>query len=197
MDQRMRLRHAMAKHLGKVMTPEIASAIETEAFAGDELAIIAPEVGALMGRSVSREQVEHLEAALQNLPQADCPVRHLFAPGIYAREMTIPAGVALTGAVHKTEHLSIVSKGRIAVTTDDGVKVLCAGEAFVSKPGAKRAGFALEETVWTTIHPTDETDIDKLVELLTESTNAELLGGSDNRQLSVSSAPAQIQGDPL
>jgi hypothetical protein len=29
-------------------------------------------------------------------------VRHYFAPGLYAREMTIPKGVTVTGSVHKT-----------------------------------------------------------------------------------------------
>jgi hypothetical protein len=130
-----------------------------------------------------REKVYALEAELQKHPQVDCPVVNHFAPGIYAREMTIPAGVVLTGAVHKTEHLNIVSKGRISVSTDDGMKEVAAPYAFVSKPGTKRVGFAIEETVWTTIHATHETDLDKLVIELTESTNQELLGGDDNAQL--------------
>ena len=129
------------------------------------------------------EKVYALEAEIAKLPQVDCPVVNHFAPGIYAREMTIPAGVALTGAVHKTEHLNIISKGRIAVSTDDGMKEVSAPFAFVSKPGTKRVGLAIEETVWTTIHATETTDLDKLVEELTESTNAQLLGGPDNKQL--------------
>lgn len=130
-----------------------------------------------------RAKVYALEAELQQCPQVDCPVVNHFAPGIYARQMTIPAGVVLTGAVHKTEHLNIVSKGRISVSTDDGMKEVSAPYTFVSKPGTKRVGFAHEETVWTTIHATDETDLDKLVVELTESTNQELLGGDDNAQL--------------
>jgi hypothetical protein len=130
-----------------------------------------------------RAKVLALESELEKLPQVDCPVVHHFAPGIYAREMTIPAGVTLTGAVHRTEHLNIVSKGRIAVSTDDGIKEVCSPYTFVSKPGTKRVGHALEETVWTTIHATETTDLDALVEELTESTNAELLGGLSNKQL--------------
>lgn len=130
-----------------------------------------------------RARVEALESQIEKLPQAECPVRHLFAPGIYAREMTIPAGVVLTGAVHRTEHLNIVSKGRITVSTDDGMKEVCAPFTFVSKPGTKRVGYAHEETVWTTIHATTTTDLDALVEELTESTAQQLLGGSENAQL--------------
>ncbi|WP_321842686.1 hypothetical protein [Burkholderia cepacia] len=130
-----------------------------------------------------RARVEVLESQIEKLPQAECPVRHIFAPGIYAREMTIPAGVVLTGAVHRTEHLNIVSKGRITVSTDDGMKEVCAPFTFVSKPGTKRVGYAHEETVWTTIHATTTTDLDQLVEELTESTAQQLLGGSENVQL--------------
>lgn len=130
-----------------------------------------------------REKVERLQSVLENHPQVECPVRHYFAPGVYAREMTIPAGVIATGAVHKTEHLSIISIGHCVLTTDDGVKEIHGPCTFVSKPGAKRALVAVTQTVITTIHPTDETDLDKLCELLTESTSAQLLGGSENKQM--------------
>ena len=127
--------------------------------------------------------VLELERALQTMPQAVCPVRWYFAPGMAAREMLIPAGTVLTGAVHKTEHLNTISQGRIWVTTDNGVMEIRAPFTMVSSIGTKRAGFALEDTVWTTYHATDETDPDKLVELLTESKASELLGGPQNLQL--------------
>jgi hypothetical protein len=131
----------------------------------------------------SREKVERLEKVLEQYPQAELPVKHYFVPGMYAREMTIPAGVILTGAVHKTEHLSTISAGRIMVETEEGMKEISAPYTFVSKPGAKRAGYALETTVWTTYHATETTDLDTLVEELTEMTAAELVGGPKNRQM--------------
>ncbi|MDR8069431.1 hypothetical protein [Burkholderia cenocepacia] len=130
-----------------------------------------------------RKKVAALEAEVRKLPQVDCPVRHHFAPGIYAREMTIPAGVVATGAVHKTEHLTIISKGRLHITTDDGMREFAAPAIFKSMPGTKRAAYAIEEAVLTTIHATDTTDLDELVEELTESTSRQLLGGSENLQL--------------
>lgn len=130
-----------------------------------------------------REKVQRLEDSLIHYPQVECPVRHHFAPGVYAREMTIPAGVIATGAVHKTEHLSIISIGHCVLTTDEGPKEIHGPCTFVSKPGAKRAIVAITETVMTTIHPTEETDLDKLCAMLTESTSAELLGGTKNRQM--------------
>ncbi len=130
-----------------------------------------------------RQKVEALEDQIAKLPQVDCPTKHYFAPGLYAREMTIPAGVTATGAVHKTEHLSTISAGRILVEDGSGLTEICAPYTFVSKPGAKRAVFAIEPTVWTTYHVTPTTDLDALCEELTESTTAELLGGVSNKQL--------------
>lgn len=134
-----------------------------------------------------RAQVERLERTIEHLPQVECPVRHHFAPGVYAREMTIPAGVIATGAVHKTEHLSILV-GHCMLTTDDGPKEFSGHNTFVSKPGAKRAIVAISDVVMTTIHPTEETDLDKLCELLTEATSAELIGGEENKQMLMNKA---------
>lgn len=130
-----------------------------------------------------RERVMRLENEIAQHPQVECPVWHHFSPGLYARKMLIRKGTVLTGAAHKTEHLCIIS-GDIEVTTEDGVKRITDAHAILtSKPGAKRAGYAHEDTYWTTVHATEETDLDKLVEELTESTNQELLGGSQNKQL--------------
>jgi hypothetical protein len=130
-----------------------------------------------------RSQVEALEREIQKLPQVDCPVWHFFAPGLYARKMLIRKGTVLTGAVHKTEHLAIVS-GDIEVTTDDGVRrITDAHFIFTSKPGAKRAGFAHADTFFTTVHATTETDLDRLLEELSESSAEDLLGGARNLQL--------------
>jgi hypothetical protein len=134
-------------------------------------------------RAVSRAHVEALEREIQKLPQVDCPVWHHFAPGLYARKMLIRKGVTLTGAVHKTEHLVTVS-GDISVTTDEGVaRITDPHFIFASKPGAKRAGYAHEDTFFTTVHATDETDLDRLVEELTESSADEIMGGTGNVQM--------------
>lgn len=129
------------------------------------------------------ERVNRLESELNKLPPRDCPVWNHFAPGLYARQMFIPAGTVLTGAVHKTEHLCIIS-GDIDVTTDEGMKHIRSLQTIiVSKPGAKRAGFTREDTFWTTVHATEERDLEKLVEELVEATTPQLLGGSENVQL--------------
>lgn len=137
-----------------------------------------------------RERVERLQQAVDALPQIECPVRWYFAPGIAAREITIPAGTALVGAVHKTENLAVLSKGRMVLATEAGPVEITAPHTLTVKPGDKNAAVALEECVWTNFlaNPTNETNTDRLVEMFTESTAAELLGGEQNKQLAAQRA---------
>lgn len=129
-----------------------------------------------------REAVEQIEDAMQGMPPAFLPIKHYFANGMYAREMTMPAGTIVTGAIHKTTHFCILSQGRVHVMSEDGIEELVAPAIIISQPGTKRAIHALEDTVWTNIHATNETDLDKLVEELTESTVDQLQGGDNNKQ---------------
>lgn len=113
-----------------------------------------------------REKIDRLEALMLREPQVEIEPVHYFAGGLYAREITIRKGTLLTGKIHRTEHLNIISKGRIVVWTEDGMREVAAPFTMVSHPGAKRVGYALEDTVWTTIHATTERDLVKLEEQL-------------------------------
>lgn len=134
--------------------------------------------GHQIAQAVERDKVYRLESALMSMPQVDCRVRNLFADGLYAREMTLPAGTVITGAVHKTQHITIISKGRVHVLRPEGPVEFAAPAMFVSEPGVKNAVHALEDTVWTTFHPNvdNSQDMDVLVERYTTSKNADLLG---------------------
>lgn len=121
----------------------------------------------------SRELILSFEQALRGVEGhavGDCfPLRHIFAPGVYAREITLPAGAILTGKIHKEEHLNFISKGRVHVYTEqDGLQEFVGPLTMVSKPGTKRVLHVLEETVWTTIHhnPENKTDLLELEDLV-------------------------------
>lgn len=111
-----------------------------------------------------RAGIMALEAAMLDMPedQVEIETKHHFAPGIYAREIFIPAGTALVGKIHKTQHINVVAQGRITVVTEEGLRDIEAPFVFVAPPGTKRAGYAHEDTVWITFHPSNETDLDKL-----------------------------------
>lgn len=111
-----------------------------------------------------REAILRLQDAIVygglDIGPAACPVKHHFAPGAYGREMTLPAGLVVIGKIHKHAHINVISKGRVQVFTEqEGVLELAAPCTFVSSPGTKRVVHVLEETVWTTVHVTDKTDL--------------------------------------
>lgn len=122
---------------------------------------VEPNVLQVTGRDI-REKLARLEAALFAGDTVELPVKHHFSRGVYARELFIPKGTTLVGKIHKFSQVNIVSKGDISVLTEDGIKRLKAGDHIVSAPGIKRAGYAHEDTIWTTVHGTHETDLDKL-----------------------------------
>ena len=104
------------------------------------------------------------------------PVKNWLMPGIYCREIHLPADSVVVGRIHKFEHLSIISKGRVTVFTESGETTHKAGDSFSSPPGTKRVVWAHEDTTWTTIHPNpdNETDIAKLENRYTAMDYAEL-----------------------
>lgn len=104
-----------------------------------------------------------VEAVLKSLPQVELETNHFLIPGVYARVMEIPAGVALTGKIHLKECISIVAKGLIAINNGINDPVMLeAGWVGISTPGLKRAGYAVEDTVFITVHFTEKTDIEDI-----------------------------------
>jgi quercetin dioxygenase-like cupin family protein len=131
------------------------------------------------GAAPMRDQVLRLEAEMRNMPQIELETLHHYADGMYARVVLRPAGVTIVGKVHKKEHFYIVAKGCVRVTTDDGVKDLPAGSVLVSKPGTKRAVFALEDSICLTVHRTDKTDPAQIEAELIEPDEAALFNSSN------------------
>ena len=101
------------------------------------------------------------ENILLNCPQVEPEIIHHFAPGVYMREMRIKKGTILTGKIHKTEHLCTMN-GDIEIASQDGKGRFTGYLTFLSKPGVKRIGYAHEDTVFTTIHAIEGTDIPTL-----------------------------------
>ena len=92
----------------------------------------------------------------------NCTLKHYFTPKdekygccTYAREMLIPKGTLIIGKIHRHQHLNFISKGKVTVFTEFGQKHLEAPCTFISEVGLKRAVYAQEDTLWTTVHLTE------------------------------------------
>lgn len=124
---------------------------------------------------VARNIAHEFESLIKELPPVECPVKHYFSQGLYARELFIPKGTVLTGKTHKYTNLNIMSKGKLSIRTDEGVLTVEAPFTVVSPPGTKRIAYAHEDTIWTTIHATDETDVDEIEKIFIAQNEAEYL----------------------
>lgn len=109
-----------------------------------------------------RDSIFALQAEMAKLPQIELETEHFFADGMYARVLARPAGTLIVGKVHRRAHFYIVAKGKVAVVSDDGEKIYEAGSVIVSGPGAKRAVYALEDSVCLTVHRTKKRDLDAI-----------------------------------
>ncbi len=95
--------------------------------------------------------------------QTECPVTHRFAPGVYLREIFMPADTVVIGKIHKTEHFNILIKGACLIVHPDGRREeLRAPMTFVSGAGVQKVLYILEDMIWQTVHVTHETDLLKL-----------------------------------
>lgn len=97
---------------------------------------------------------------------AECPVTHRFAPGVYVREILMPAGTIIVGKIHKTSHFNEVISGECRVVTpaSGDVEHFMAGDIFVSEAGVQKVVCCISDVVWRTIHlnPTNTQDMQEL-----------------------------------
>lgn len=122
---------------------------------------------------IALPSTDALEVEMLALPQVDCPMVHHFGPGIYMREVTIPEGVMALGHAHRHPHLCILMQGTLRVIDGAGeVREMVAPFIFTAPPGRK-VGFAVKgPVVFQNIYATDETDVEKLEEMLLDKTEA-------------------------
>jgi hypothetical protein len=106
-----------------------------------------------------RDWIGRLEDSLLDVseyPQGDrpdCPLVHSFGGGMYVREIFIPAGMMLTGKIHKHEHPNFLMAGKVSMITEDGgAQIMEAPQSMLSPAGCKRALFTHTPTWWITVH---------------------------------------------
>lgn len=136
----------------------------------------------LVALGITRGRVQQLEAAMRDLPPAmqvdpkSLVTRHHFpVPGIYMREVHIPAGMTTTGKIHKRECVSFLTKGRRSTLIDGRIVEITAPHMHLSPPGMKRVTYTHEDSIWVTVHSTNLTDVAELERELVCETEEEYL----------------------
>lgn len=123
----------------------------------------------LIEKSTAQQRVDLLHHALTKLPAVECPLTHRFTPGMYAREILMPAGSIVISLVHRTEHPHVMLSGCMLLWTEEGGLVeLSGGHVGITKPGTRRVAYMVSDCRFVTFHATSETDLVKLEAELTE-----------------------------
>ena len=115
-------------------------------------------------RHVPIETIRQFQMVLEDsgLPEPHCPVEHFFAPGMYGRKCSIPAGSYVVGKQHRHEHLVMLTKGETTISMDGEMRRIKAPHVWVSKAGEKRVLYTHEDCEFVTTHATEETDLKAL-----------------------------------
>jgi quercetin dioxygenase-like cupin family protein len=98
--------------------------------------------------------------------EVDLGIVHHFAGGTYAKQMQLPKGYKAYSHSHTYSHLSILAKGKALVRTDEGEHVYTAPACITIEANLNHEITALEDVSWFCIHATEETDPDKVDEVL-------------------------------
>jgi quercetin dioxygenase-like cupin family protein len=128
----------------------------------------------------NREQIDNLQVELSKLPQVeDMVTNHFFADGMYSRRVFRKAGTLIVGKVHLKDHFFICTKGEIIAWTENGMKKLSAGDIIECKRGTKRVTLATMDSIGTTVHRTDKTNLDEIEAELIEPDETALFDSSN------------------
>lgn len=103
-----------------------------------------------------------LENSIKEYEQVEIEVIHNFTNDMYIRQAIIPKNMLIVGKRHRHETLNILLKGKMIIY--DGVESIEVTAPFlvVSKPYTKKAGIALEDSIWCNIHVTTSKDLEEI-----------------------------------
>lgn len=129
-----------------------------------------------------KAQVKNFENTIKNEIEsgnAECAMsetslRHFYVPineeygcGTYTRELTVPKGMSFTGALHRHSHMTFLMEGELFVVSETGKKHIKAPHTWVTPSGAKRAFYAVKDSILTNVHLTKhlgEENLEKMEE---------------------------------
>lgn len=136
--------------------------------------------------------IHAIEKILESLPEnlkIDCKsnTKHHFTPGIYCRELFMPAGSVLTGRYHRQQDILIIAQGTCHFLTKHGLRTLSAPAVTKVEPGTKPFILCATDVTFVNALPNPDNceDIDELErrwtlpqKSLPENEKAQILGGS-------------------
>lgn len=95
-------------------------------------------------------------------------IAHYFSDGVYAKQLLLKKGYTAKSHKHNYDHLSILAKGEVDIVCN-GLKTRFKAPSCIDiKAGIEHEIIAYEDATFFCIHATNETDINKVDEVLIE-----------------------------
>lgn len=112
----------------------------------------------------SQLQLKELENELLKMEQVEIPTTHTFSGGVYLRQIFIPKGTIIIGKRHRHETCNILLSGSLILYMGEDVPTqrIDGPFLFTSAPNTKKMAYCVEDAVFVNIHPTKETDLEKI-----------------------------------
>ena len=83
----------------------------------------------------NHDAIDRWERKMMGYPKRETKTVHRFAGGIHGRELTVPDDTFITGRCHRTEHLFVMSKGKVRVLRNGVAETLVAPYAGINPCG--------------------------------------------------------------
>lgn len=100
-------------------------------------------------------------------------IEHHFSDGLYAKQMFLPKESLVCQHQHTYDHLSILAQGKVKVLFDNDVVETYTAPACINiVKDLNHTILALEDSVWFCIHQTEETDVNKVDQVLIKKVEA-------------------------
>ena len=129
------------------------------------------ELNAILG-----QKVDALLAQVQVMPQVECPEENFFGPNVYIKQVTMPAGAVIIGKPHKIDHLCSMVSGRMILVDSNGDKKELVAPMTFMAPKGRKVAYIVETVIFQNIFSTDETDLDKLENMIIDDSDSLLEG---------------------
>jgi hypothetical protein len=118
-----------------------------------------------------RQKIKTIVQEMGKMEQVECPLRHHFLPGLYIREIFMPAGSVVIGKIHRTRHFNIIQSGHVSLVDESGTTDLFGPCTFVSEAGVQKTLYIHTDCTWSCIHLTHNKDMESLEDELIEPDN--------------------------
>jgi hypothetical protein len=110
------------------------------------------------------------------MPQVECPEENFFGPNVYIKQVTMPAGAVIIGKTHKIDHLCSMVSGRMILVDSNGDKKELVAPMTFMAPKGRKVAYIVETVVFQNIFSTDETDLEKLENMIIDNSDSLLEG---------------------